>query len=74
MTWSTGPDDTVPQPPWLATAPGGTPTELASPEVAALLARLDGLAERPLAEQVERLDGVRRGLDDVLARPARDPG
>ena len=38
--------------------------------VAALLARLEGLEQLPLAVQAERLDAVRKGLDAALARPA----
>lgn len=40
--------------------------------VGALLSRLDGLEVEPLSAQVAVLDAVRRGLDEVLARPATD--
>ena len=38
--------------------------------VAALLRRLEGLEQQPLAAQVELLEQTRKGLDEVLARPA----
>ena len=77
MTWSTGPGDAAAPPSSGTVVPGGVPHPVpgvAAPEVVALMQRLDGVAERPLEAQVELLDGVRRGLDDVLARPSRDPG
>ncbi len=44
------------------------------PEVAALLVGLEGLEDQPLAVQVERLEAVRKGLDDAMARPATGHG
>ena len=41
--------------------------------VAALLARLEGIEQQPLAVQAERLDAIRQGLDAALARPADGP-
>ena len=43
-------------------------------DVAALLSRLEGLEQQPLAVQAERLDAVRRALDEALARPAPGRG
>jgi hypothetical protein len=40
--------------------------------VAELVGRLDGLERRPLADQADVLDAVRRGLDEELARPVSD--
>ena len=43
-------------------------------DVAELLAHLQGLEQQPLAVQAERLDAVRRALDEALARPAPGHG
>jgi hypothetical protein len=37
------------------------------PQVAAALRALDGLAERPVHEHVERFDALHRALQDALA-------
>jgi hypothetical protein len=42
--------------------------------VTGLLSHLDGLEQEPLAVQAERLEAVRKGLDEALARPADGPG
>ena len=47
-------------------APGGGGAEVPQ-GVAAALARLDQLDQRPVAEHVEVLDGVHRQLQDALA-------
>ena len=49
-------------------APAAAATASAAPTIGDLLGRLDGLEGRPLAAQVEVLDGVRRGLDQALSR------
>jgi hypothetical protein len=46
---------------------------VADEEVASLLSSLEGLEQEPLAVQAERLEGVRRALDEALARPADSP-
>jgi hypothetical protein len=48
-------------------AAAGSPPEQAT--VAGLLSVLDGLERRPLKEQAERLETVRKGLDEALAHP-----
>ena len=51
--------------------PPGTVASRTEPAaVEELLHSLDGLEQRSLDLQVELLDGVRRGLDAALARPA----
>ncbi len=52
-------------------AAGGPP---GSATVAGLLADLDGLESLPLAEQAERLETVRKGLDEALAAGTRVAG
>jgi len=47
---------------------------VADEDVAALLSRLDGLEQQPLALQAEHLEAVRKALDEALARPAPGPG
>jgi len=42
--------------------------------VSGLLSSLEGIEAEPLAVQVERLEAVRKGLDDSLARPASGHG
>jgi hypothetical protein len=49
----------------------GTP---GSATVAGLLAGLDGLESLPLTEQAERLETVRKGLDEALAAGTRGAG
>ena len=51
-------------------AVAGPHPQRASTTVSALVSRLDGIEQMPLPAQAEVLDAVRRGLDEVLARPA----
>ena len=71
MTPPHGPHDTDRDDADRDDAAPGRPTP-ASPDVSALVSRLDGVERHPLATQVEVLDAVRRGLDEALTRPALD--
>ena len=67
-----GGDDTVRGGPIPSTRVPSAPVPPSPTAVTALVARLDGLEQQPLAAQVEILDAVRRGLDEALARPVRN--
>jgi hypothetical protein len=47
--------------------PGPPASSAPLPQVAAALASLDGLSERPVHEHVELFDGLHRTLQDALA-------
>lgn len=55
----------------LRQGPAGAPDAgpLGAEAVTGLLSELDGIERLPLAEQAARLEALRKGLDEVLARP-----